>query len=92
MDILEGYDRKRILQSGGFIEAMDKAVAHQTEDIIMKYLKTDYYSREGKQDESLAIDDLKTELDCLANKMKYLVLFMNDELTNQKEENTDESD
>lgn len=92
MDIFKGYDRKHILQSDGFIEAMDKAVAHQTEDIIMKYLKADYYNREGKRDERLAIDDLKTDLDILADKMKHLVLFMNDELINQKEENTDESD
>lgn len=35
MAILEGYDRKHILQSDGFIEAMNKAVNHQTEDIII---------------------------------------------------------
>ena len=92
MDILEGYDRKKIIQSNGFIDAMNNVIVKQGENILTKYFQTSYYNREGKRDESLAIDDLKTELDIFADKMTHLVLFMNDELTNQKEENTDESD
>lgn len=92
MNILEGYDRKNLLKSEGFAEAMNNVIVEQSEIILTKYFNTNYYDVEGKIDQGLVIDHLKTDLDCLADKMKYLVLFMNDEFTDQKEENADESD
>lgn len=92
MDILEVYSRKSLLKSEGFAEAMNNVIVKQSEYILTKYFHTIYYNNKGECDTSLAIDHLKTDLDILADKMKYLVLFMNDEFTNQKEENTDESD
>lgn len=92
MNAKEVYNRKNLLKSEGFVEAMNNVIVKQSENILTKYFHTNYYNVEGKIDQSLAIDHLKTELDILADKMTHLVLFMNDELTNQKEENTDESD
>lgn len=92
MDILEVYNRKNLLKSEGFVDAMNNVIVKQSEIILTKYFHTNYYDAKGRIDNSVAIDDLKTELDILAGKMTRLVLFMNDELTNQKEENTDESD
>lgn len=89
---LEVYNRKNLIRSEGFVDAMNNVIVKQSENILTKYFNTCYYDKEGNRDESPAIDDLKTELDILTNKMTHLVLFMNDELTNQKEENTDESD
>ena len=91
MNILKGYDRKDLIRSEGFIEAMNNTITKQSEIILTKYFHTTYYDVDGKIDESLAIDHLKTDLNILADKMKHLVLFMNDELTNHKEENTNDS-